>query len=88
MTVDSLLTRAMNSGTVESLTGADIASRLGTPFGGSPTSAVALPIVMQGTTLAVVYADDADMPEYARGRRCTSRASGSRNCSSARRRCC
>ena len=30
-------------------------------------SAVALPIVIQGTTLAVVYADDADMPDYARG---------------------
>ena len=67
VTMDSLLTRAIESGTVESLTGADISSRLGTPFGGSPTSAVALPIVLQGTTLAVVYADDADMPEYARG---------------------
>ena len=66
VTMDSLLTRAMSSGTVESLTGADISSRLGTPFGGSPTSAVALPIVLQGTTLAVVYADDADMPDYAR----------------------
>jgi hypothetical protein len=66
VTMDSLLTRAMSSGTVESLIGADISSRLGTPFGGSPTSAVALPIVLQGTTLAVVYADDADMPDYAR----------------------
>jgi len=67
VTMDSLLTRAINSGTVESLSGTDISSRLGTPFGGSPTSAVALPIVLQGTTLAVVYADDADMPETARG---------------------
>jgi chromosome segregation ATPase len=66
-TVDSLLTRALQSGAVESLSGSDIASRLGTPFGGSPTSAIALPIVLQGTTLAVVYADDADMPEHARG---------------------
>jgi chromosome segregation ATPase len=67
VTVDSLLTRALQSGATESVSGADIASRLGTPFGGSPTSAVALPIVLQGTTLAVVYADDADMPDHARG---------------------
>jgi chromosome segregation ATPase len=64
--VDSLLTRAINSGAVESVTG-DLAGRLGTPFGGAPTSAVALPILMQGTAVAVVYADDADMPDYARG---------------------
>ena len=64
---DSLLTRAINSGSVESVTGSSIARRLGTPFNGSPTSAVALPILMQGTTVAVVYADDADMPDYARG---------------------
>lgn len=67
ITVDSLLTRAIASGVVESLQGADLASKLGTPFGGSPTSAVALPLAVQGTTLAVVYADDSDMPESARG---------------------
>jgi predicted nucleic acid-binding Zn-ribbon protein len=67
ITVDSLLTRAINSGTVESITGTDLARRLGTPFNGTPTSAVALPILLQGTTVAVVYADDADMPDYARG---------------------
>lgn len=67
VTVDSLLTRAISSGAVESLSGPDIANRLGTPFGGAPTSAVALPIVLQGTTLAVIYADDVDMPDFARG---------------------
>jgi hypothetical protein len=67
LTVDSLLTRAINSGSVESITGSDTARRLGTPFNGTPTSAVALPIFLQGTTVAVVYADDADMPDYARG---------------------
>ena len=67
LTVDSLLTRAINSGSVESITGSDTARRLGTPFNGTPTSAVALPILLQGTTVAVVYADDADMPDYARG---------------------
>ena len=52
---------------MESITGTDFARRLGTPFKGTPTSAVALPILLQGTTVAVVYADDADMPDYARG---------------------
>jgi hypothetical protein len=66
-TVDSLVTRAFQSGALESMSGSDIASRLGTPFGGSPTSALALPIVLQGTPLAVVYADDSDMPDQARG---------------------
>jgi chromosome segregation ATPase len=65
--VDSMLTRAVTSGVVQSLAGDDVAVRSGTPFGGTPTSAVALPIVLQGTTLAVVYADDSDMPESARG---------------------
>jgi chromosome segregation ATPase len=67
MTADSLLTRAAHSGAVESITGSDISRRLGTLFNGSPRSAVALPIVMQGTSVAVVYADDADMPDYASG---------------------
>jgi hypothetical protein len=65
--VDSMLTRAIHSGTVQSLIGDDVAIRSGTPFGGTPTAAVVLPIVLQGTTLGVVYADDSDMPESARG---------------------
>jgi chromosome segregation ATPase len=65
--IDSILTRALTSGTVQSLAGKDVAVQSGTPFGGAPTSAVALPIVLQGTTLAVVYADDNDMPDSARG---------------------
>lgn len=64
--VDSMLTRVMTSQAVESLHGDDVAVRSGTPFGGSPTSAVALPVVLQGTTLAVIYADDAAMPAAAR----------------------
>jgi hypothetical protein len=66
-TAESLLTRAMKSGVVEGLYGPDLAKRLGMPFGGAPTSAVALPVALNGNTLAVVYADDADMPEHARG---------------------
>jgi chromosome segregation ATPase len=66
-TVDSMLTRAITSGTVQSLTGEDVAVRSGTPFGGTPMSAVAVPIVLQSTTLGVIYADDSDMPDSARG---------------------
>ena len=65
--LDSMLTRAINSRTVQSLYGEDAGVRSGMPFTGAPTSAVALPIVLQGTTLGVVYADDADMPDSARG---------------------
>ena len=67
LSANSVLTRAVNSGAVESVTGPDIAARLATPFSGAPSSAVALPIMLQGTPIAVVYADDADVPEYARG---------------------
>ena len=56
--VDSLLTRVATSGAVETLTGPE-AGDGATPFGGSPTFAVALPLVLQGETLAVAYADDA-----------------------------
>jgi hypothetical protein len=65
--VDSILSRAVSSGAVESLTGDDVTSRTGLPFGGAPRAAVALPILLQGSTLAVVYADDSDMPDWARG---------------------
>ena len=61
--VDSILTRAVSTGVVQSLFGDDTASRANTPFGGNPRSAVALPIVLQGTTLAVVYADDAEVAD-------------------------
>jgi hypothetical protein len=64
---ESMLTRAIASGGAETLSGPDVVQRSGLPFGGTPTSAVALPIVLHGTTLAVVYADDSDMPESARG---------------------
>ena len=59
--VDSMLTRAVAAGAVETLHGKDVAERSGTPFGGTPSLAVALPVILQGTTLAVVYADDSGM---------------------------
>jgi hypothetical protein len=63
---DSLVSRAVSSGALESLLpGAQGAPEPGTPFGGTPVSAVAIPIVMHGSTIAVIYADDADAPEFA-----------------------
>lgn len=65
--VDSMITRAIATGAMQTLAGTDVPARSGTPFGGTPSLAVALPIVVQGTPLGVVYADDSDVPESARG---------------------
>lgn len=58
LTLDSLLTRAATSGHIEAVTGGELAAGSHVPFGGSPMCAVALPLVVQGETLGVVYADD------------------------------
>jgi hypothetical protein len=58
-TIDSLMTRAVKSGRVETLSGTEVADASGTPFGGTPTAVLALPIVVDGEAFAVVYADDA-----------------------------
>ncbi|HEX2453676.1 MAG TPA: hypothetical protein VHI99_08235 [Vicinamibacterales bacterium] len=55
--VDSLLTRVAGSRVAETLLSPD--SDGATPFGGSPAFALAIPLVLQGETLAVAYADDA-----------------------------
>ena len=67
LSADSILARAATSRNIENVTGPDSLARTGLPFGGAPTAAVAVPIVVQGSTLAVVYGDDADMPDWARG---------------------
>lgn len=63
---DSILTRAVGSGRLESLMpslrGEPNASL---PFGGTPGCALAMPIVVQGATAAVIYADDSDHVEFA-----------------------
>jgi hypothetical protein len=56
LSLDSLLTRAASTGSVEKLSASDLPQ--GTPFGGNPAIALALPIAIQGETFAVVYADD------------------------------
>ncbi|HEX6973738.1 MAG TPA: hypothetical protein VF147_05015 [Vicinamibacterales bacterium] len=58
LTLDSLLTRAASSGKLESASGGEMVERSHVPFGGSPMCAVAMPLVVQGETLGVVYADD------------------------------
>jgi hypothetical protein len=56
MSMDSLITRAANLGTIEDLSVAP-ASASSSPLGGTPAAALALPIRFQDETLAVVYAD-------------------------------
>jgi chromosome segregation ATPase len=56
--MDSLLTRAVNSGTIEQLTGSDLADSSAAPFGGDPTCALALPVLVHGERLGILYADD------------------------------
>jgi hypothetical protein len=60
--MDSLLTRAASTGRIERLTGSDLADSSRTPFGGTPACALALPIVVHGETLGIVYADDSGQP--------------------------
>jgi hypothetical protein len=61
--VDSLLTRAMNSRESQSfVSGSD--EPCSAPFGGRPACAIALPLVSGDATVAVVYADDSDQLEF------------------------
>jgi len=57
-TLDSLVTQAVTSGHIEMRSGKDTADTSGMPLGGTPTFALALPMVIDGEALAVVYADD------------------------------
>jgi hypothetical protein len=63
---DSILTRAVSSGRLESvMLSLRAESNASLPFGGTPACALALPIVVQNATVAVVYADDSDHVEFA-----------------------
>jgi len=52
--IDSVITRAAAGGRLEQVAATQLD---GSPFGGSPASAVAAPLMFQGETLAVVYAE-------------------------------
>src|SRR5439155_22072640 len=58
LSVDSLLTRAVTSRRIERLSAGELKDSRSAPFGGTPTCALALPVVVETETLAVVYADD------------------------------
>lgn len=63
LAMDSSLSRAVTSGMTERLSG-DALDASGLPFGGSPTFGVAMPIVVDGETTALVYADDFSEPHF------------------------
>jgi chemotaxis protein histidine kinase CheA len=63
LAMDSSLSRAVTSGRTERLSG-DALEASGLPFGGSPTFGVAMPIVVDGETTALVYADDFAEPRF------------------------
>ncbi|HYT74870.1 MAG TPA: hypothetical protein VEL79_09000 [Vicinamibacterales bacterium] len=60
--MDSVLTRAAGSGTIERLSAEELADSSRVPFNGSPACAIALPVVVGDETLAIVYADDSGSP--------------------------
>jgi len=66
LSMDSMITRVVSSGAVESA--AEKAQiEAGTPLGGTPSTAVSLPIVFHGQTIGVVYADDSGQKAASRG---------------------
>lgn len=66
VTGDSLLARALSSGRLEAyFPGLHGESTAALPFGGSPSCAMAIPFVVKGVMVAVIYADDSDSPEFA-----------------------
>jgi len=69
LAVDALLTRVARSGEIERLSGAELADdSKGAPFRGSPSLALALPVVLRGETVAVVYVDNWNHAASAPGR--------------------
>ena len=65
---DSILTRAVRSGRLESvLPTLREDRRTSLPFSGSPACAIAVPVALQGAIAAVIYADDSDHVEFATG---------------------
>ncbi|HKE47802.1 MAG TPA: hypothetical protein VKB52_07035 [Rhodanobacteraceae bacterium] len=63
--IAAILDRAVTSGQIEMLSAEALAQAAGTPFGGTPACALALPIDLEGDLCAVLYADDSDQPYQA-----------------------
>lgn len=69
LSVDSLLTRVVTSGQLERLSREDLADESkGAPFRGSPTVALAMPVLLRGEAIAVAYVDNWDQQASAPGR--------------------
>lgn len=64
--MDSLPARSASSGQVESLTGDELKNSR-SPFSGTPSHALAFPLVVGSDTIAVVYADDSGAAKRGRG---------------------
>ncbi|MBI3048366.1 MAG: hypothetical protein HYY76_08630 [Acidobacteria bacterium] len=65
---DSLLARATKTGRLEAFFPGPHSDAAGLiPFGGVPACALAIPIIVQGMTVGVIYADDADRAEFTPG---------------------
>ena len=58
MTIDSVMSDAVASDGITVLTADDLAASHALPFGGAATSAIVLPLSVDGQTVAAVYADD------------------------------
>jgi len=65
LNTESLLGRCVSSCRIEGSLAGVGRGATGMPFGGEPGCAVALPILIQGTVAAVIYADDSDRLEFA-----------------------
>ena len=63
-TVDSLMTRAVNSRRTQTFVAGSSDEPCTVPFGGTPACAIALPLISGETPVAVVYADDSDQLEF------------------------
>jgi hypothetical protein len=62
---DSLLGRSVTSNRIEAALSGVVKGPTGMPFGGEPGCAVALPISLGSSVVAVMYADDSDRLEFA-----------------------
>lgn len=68
LAADSLLTRAVKTGRLEAFFAGPHSDPRGIiPFGGAPSCALAIPIVVQGVAVGLIYADDSDRGECAPG---------------------
>ncbi len=63
LTMDSLVTRAVASDRVEAFALRELADSIRAPLGGDPESALAVPLKVHDETVAVIYAEDANLAQ-------------------------